>query len=135
MISGGDVPRSSAERALGLCSNRGRRSGSPPWGKARRPVQRAARYDGAFPIEIGPDDLSRIVEDVHDARGSLESFDIAVLAHPGIPLADYEDRGATRAMHALWHTQSPAKSCELSPRPPSTQNRSRGVSRTWPATP
>jgi alkanesulfonate monooxygenase SsuD/methylene tetrahydromethanopterin reductase-like flavin-dependent oxidoreductase (luciferase family) len=68
-------------------------------GEATRPVRRAARYDGLFPIEIDADGLARMVELVVDERGSLDGFDVAVLAHPGVDLPALEARGAT---WALW---------------------------------
>ena len=67
-------------------------------GDAVRPVRRAARYDGLFPIEVDADGLARMVEVVVAERGSLDGFDIAVLAHPGVDLPAMEARGATWAM-------------------------------------
>jgi alkanesulfonate monooxygenase SsuD/methylene tetrahydromethanopterin reductase-like flavin-dependent oxidoreductase (luciferase family) len=74
----------------------------PVWlaarGDAVRPVRRAARYDGLFPIEVDADGLARMVDVVVAERGSLDGFDIAVLAHPGVDLPALEARGATWAM-------------------------------------
>lgn len=67
-------------------------------GSAVRPVRRAARYDGIFPIEVDADGLARVVEQVATERGSLDGFDVAVLAHPGIDVTALADRGATWAM-------------------------------------
>jgi alkanesulfonate monooxygenase SsuD/methylene tetrahydromethanopterin reductase-like flavin-dependent oxidoreductase (luciferase family) len=67
-------------------------------GDAVRPVRRAARYDGLFPIDIDADGLARMVDVVVAERGSLDHFDIAVLAHPGVDLPALEARGATWAM-------------------------------------
>lgn len=67
-------------------------------GGATRPVRRAARYDGLFPIEIDADGLARMTEIVVAERGSLDGFDIAVLAHPGVDLPALAARGATWAM-------------------------------------
>lgn len=67
-------------------------------GDAARPVRRAARYDGLFPIEIDVVGLARMVDLVVAERGSLEGFDIAVLAHPGVDLPALEAGGATWAM-------------------------------------
>jgi len=49
-------------------------------GTARRPVRRAARFDGMFPIEVDLDGLRSMVEVIVDQRGSLEGFDVAVHA-------------------------------------------------------
>lgn len=49
-------------------------------GAARRPVRRAARFDGLFPIEVDLDGLRSMVEVVVEQRGSLDNFDIAVHA-------------------------------------------------------
>jgi alkanesulfonate monooxygenase SsuD/methylene tetrahydromethanopterin reductase-like flavin-dependent oxidoreductase (luciferase family) len=74
----------------------------PVWlaarGAAIRPVRRAARFDGLFPIEVDADGLARMVDVVVAERGSLEGYDIAVLAHPGVDLPALAARGATWAM-------------------------------------
>lgn len=67
-------------------------------GDARRPVRRAARYDGLFPIEVDADGLARMVDLVVAERGDLDGFDIAVRGEPGVDLADLARRGATWAM-------------------------------------
>lgn len=67
-------------------------------GDARRPVRRAARCDGLFPIEVDHDGLARMLDVVRAARGSLDGFDVAVLAHRGVDLDALQRRGATWAM-------------------------------------
>jgi alkanesulfonate monooxygenase SsuD/methylene tetrahydromethanopterin reductase-like flavin-dependent oxidoreductase (luciferase family) len=67
-------------------------------GSARRPVRRAAGYDGLFPIEVDADGLGRMLDVVAAERGSLDGFDVAVLAHPGVDLPAMEALGATWAM-------------------------------------
>jgi alkanesulfonate monooxygenase SsuD/methylene tetrahydromethanopterin reductase-like flavin-dependent oxidoreductase (luciferase family) len=67
-------------------------------GDAARPVRRAARFDGLFPIEVDADGLARMVDLVVAERGSLGGYDIAVLAHPGVDLPAMAARGATWAM-------------------------------------
>lgn len=49
-------------------------------GEANRPLRRAARYDGLFPIEFDERGLTRMLDVVREARGSLEGFD--VMARP-----------------------------------------------------
>ncbi len=68
-------------------------------GSATRPVRRAARFDGLVPIEVDPDGLSRMTEILTHERGSLDGFDIAVSAIPGVDLRALAARGAT---WALW---------------------------------
>lgn len=67
-------------------------------GTAARPVRRAARFDGLFPIEVDADGLARMVDLIVAERGSLDGYDIALLAHPGVDLAAMAARGATWAM-------------------------------------
>ena len=69
-------------------------------GAARRPVRRAARYDGLFPIEIDEAGLRSMLDVVREERGSLEGFDVAVL-QPGLDLGLLDDLGATWAMRAF----------------------------------
>lgn len=74
----------------------------PLWFAARpgseRPVRRAARYDGMFPLEPDPDELARMLEVVADERGDLDGFDVAVLDHGTTDLDAFERQGATWAM-------------------------------------
>jgi alkanesulfonate monooxygenase SsuD/methylene tetrahydromethanopterin reductase-like flavin-dependent oxidoreductase (luciferase family) len=68
-------------------------------GPAGRPVRRAARYDGLFLIDAGPAELARAVAIARSERaGSLDSFDVAVLAEPRLPVTDAAELGATWAM-------------------------------------
>jgi hypothetical protein len=62
-------------------------------------VRRAARYDGLFPIEIDFDGMGRMTDLVVAERGSLDGFDIAVIAW-GADLDAWATRGATWAMWA-----------------------------------
>ncbi len=64
----------------------------------RRPVRRAAHYDGLFPIRVGRDDLARMVDIVVAERGGLDGFDIAVLGIPGVDLDALEAVGASWTM-------------------------------------
>jgi len=70
-------------------------------GEARRPVRRAARFDGLFPIEVDPDGLARMLDVVAAERGSLDGFDVAIVAHPGADVPAMAERGATWAMWAF----------------------------------
>jgi alkanesulfonate monooxygenase SsuD/methylene tetrahydromethanopterin reductase-like flavin-dependent oxidoreductase (luciferase family) len=67
-------------------------------GRARRPVRRAARYEGLFAIEVDLETLAEISTLIVDERGSLDGFDLAVLAEPGLDLEACAALGATWAM-------------------------------------
>jgi alkanesulfonate monooxygenase SsuD/methylene tetrahydromethanopterin reductase-like flavin-dependent oxidoreductase (luciferase family) len=81
-------------------------------GDARRPVRRAARFDGIFPIEVDLDGLGRMAELVVAERGSLDGFDIAVIAW-GADLDAWAGRGATWAM---WAYDPPVTLAEVAAR-------------------
>lgn len=71
----------------------------PVWVAARygnpRPLRRAARYDGVFPIELEqPDQLAQVVADVRGHRGTAP-FDVVIGFPPGTDPAPYEAAGAT----------------------------------------
>ncbi|MEA2363343.1 MAG: hypothetical protein QOD71_2488 [Thermoleophilaceae bacterium] len=74
----------------------------PVWVAARwphrRPLARAARWDGLFPIDLpGPEALAELVEEVNALRrpGSPEGFDVVVTNPPGTDPAPWIEAGAT----------------------------------------
>ena len=67
---------------------------------ARKPVRRAARYDGVFPIEMDEERHARLLDIVIEERGSLDGFDIAVRTDPGVMPPAYTHDSATWAIHA-----------------------------------
>jgi len=78
----------------------------PIWGAARsgcspRPLRRAARLDGLFPVDTTPDQLAPMLDTVVEARGSLDGFDVAMLATPGTDLDALAARGVTWAMWSV----------------------------------
>jgi alkanesulfonate monooxygenase SsuD/methylene tetrahydromethanopterin reductase-like flavin-dependent oxidoreductase (luciferase family) len=64
---------------------------------SRRPVRRAARWDGLFPIDLpGPDALAELAGEVRALRGErAEPFDLVVTNPPGVDPAPWEAAGAT----------------------------------------
>ena len=62
-----------------------------------RPMRRAARHDGYFPVNLsGPDELADAVAAVHALRDpTAGAFDIAVEVTPGMDPAPYVEAGAT----------------------------------------
>jgi alkanesulfonate monooxygenase SsuD/methylene tetrahydromethanopterin reductase-like flavin-dependent oxidoreductase (luciferase family) len=72
---------------------------------ARRPLLRAARWDGVVPMKtdpdgvgfVTPDDVAEIVAEIGRHRGSLDGFDVVVNAGPPptATIADFADAGAT----------------------------------------
>ena len=73
----------------------------PVWVAARwpnrRPVRRAARWDGLFPTDLpGPDALAELASEVRGLRaGSDEPFDLVVEIPPGASADPWEAAGAT----------------------------------------
>jgi alkanesulfonate monooxygenase SsuD/methylene tetrahydromethanopterin reductase-like flavin-dependent oxidoreductase (luciferase family) len=65
---------------------------------SRRPLRRAARWDGLFPIDLpGPDALAELAAEVRELRGpdASEPFDLVVTNPPGTDPAPWIDAGAT----------------------------------------
>lgn len=64
---------------------------------ARKPVRRAARYDGLFPIELpGPDALAELAAEIAEQRGSdAGPFDLVAEGSPGDDPAPWVAAGAT----------------------------------------
>lgn len=73
----------------------------PTWVAARwpnrRPLRRAARYDGLFVIDVdGPDDVAAAVAFVRDERGGdMDGYDVVVNAYENKDVAAWTDAGAT----------------------------------------
>jgi hypothetical protein len=73
----------------------------PVWVAARwphrRPLRRAARWDGIFPIELpGPDALVELAGEIAQQRdASQSSFDVVVDLEPGVDIDPWQRAGAT----------------------------------------
>ena len=62
----------------------------------KRPVERAARWDGFFPIDLdGPEALAQIADELRTLRGDLDGFDLIIEYPPGTDPAPWEAAGAT----------------------------------------
>ena len=68
-----------------------------------KPMRRAARYDGFFPVNLeNVDEFAQAVATVRDMRGdNAATYDIAVELPPGSDVAPYAEAGATWWMTAL----------------------------------
>jgi alkanesulfonate monooxygenase SsuD/methylene tetrahydromethanopterin reductase-like flavin-dependent oxidoreductase (luciferase family) len=66
-------------------------------GPHRRPVRRAVRWDGLFPIDLpGPEELAELAEEIKEARaGSENPFDLVVEVPPGADTSLWKVAGAT----------------------------------------
>jgi alkanesulfonate monooxygenase SsuD/methylene tetrahydromethanopterin reductase-like flavin-dependent oxidoreductase (luciferase family) len=74
----------------------------------RRPLERAARWDGFFPIDLpGPDELGEFADGLRELRGNLDGFDLVVEGPPGADPAPWEGAGATWFLTSF--DQTPAR--------------------------
>jgi len=67
---------------------------------ARRPLRRAARWDGLFPIEVpSPDDLATLAAELLELRREAglgdRPFDLVAEVEPGAPTRAWAEAGAT----------------------------------------
>ena len=80
--------------------------GIPIWcaarGSALRPVRRAARFQGLFLIEANADQLGRAIEEVASVRGSLDGFDVAVVAPTPDDPHSQDDPGLLEVPGVTW---------------------------------
>ncbi|MBS1676014.1 MAG: LLM class flavin-dependent oxidoreductase [Actinobacteria bacterium] len=67
------------------------------WRTRRRPLERAARWDGFFPINVpDPAGLARIAAEIGELRAPGEGpFDLVVEIEPGAAVSPWEAAGAT----------------------------------------
>jgi alkanesulfonate monooxygenase SsuD/methylene tetrahydromethanopterin reductase-like flavin-dependent oxidoreductase (luciferase family) len=103
------------------------RPGVPVWvaglPRSSRPLRRAARYDGFFPVNLDhPDQIAEITATITDLRPDPTTpFDVAVTLPAGADPAPYAQAGAT-----WWLTEF---------NPGASVDQVRGVIRDGPATP
>jgi alkanesulfonate monooxygenase SsuD/methylene tetrahydromethanopterin reductase-like flavin-dependent oxidoreductase (luciferase family) len=71
------------------------------------PIERAARYDGIFPLGMDVAGVARIADTVEKIRGSRTGFDIAVAANRHTDLQALRAAGATWAVHEFWPGDRP----------------------------
>jgi hypothetical protein len=65
----------------------------------RRPLQRALRWDGYFPINLpGPDALAELTAEIGQGRPSGDPFDVIVEVAPHEDTGPWERAGATWAV-------------------------------------
>ncbi len=73
----------------------------PVWlaarGSARKPVRRAARFDGLVPIEVDERGLAEMLAVVVEERGTLDGFDVAVRPDGRSEYDAFAELGATWA--------------------------------------
>jgi alkanesulfonate monooxygenase SsuD/methylene tetrahydromethanopterin reductase-like flavin-dependent oxidoreductase (luciferase family) len=69
---------------------------------ARAPLRRAARYDGLFPIEVGPEQIAEMLAFVRLERGGLDGFDVATVGAPGTDPSPFAAVGVTWWMTSFW---------------------------------
>jgi alkanesulfonate monooxygenase SsuD/methylene tetrahydromethanopterin reductase-like flavin-dependent oxidoreductase (luciferase family) len=71
------------------------------WPK-RRPLRRAARWDGLFPIDLpGPEALATLAGELDALRSGDGPFDLVVEISPGADIAPWEAAGATWVLTAF----------------------------------
>ena len=67
-------------------------------GGAAKPVRRAARYDGMYPIEVDDAALAEMLAIVRDERGSLDGFDVIARPEDAAQYGRFEELGVTWAI-------------------------------------
>jgi alkanesulfonate monooxygenase SsuD/methylene tetrahydromethanopterin reductase-like flavin-dependent oxidoreductase (luciferase family) len=100
----------------------------PVWAAARgtsgsRPLRRAARLDGLFPVDTTPEQLARMLELVSEHRGSLDGFDVALRVFPGDDVSMLDAAGVTWAMWSFHEGEPAAKVREVVRAGPGVRNR------------
>jgi alkanesulfonate monooxygenase SsuD/methylene tetrahydromethanopterin reductase-like flavin-dependent oxidoreductase (luciferase family) len=87
----------------------------PVWVAARwpnrRPLRRAARWDGFFPIDFEePEQLDQVVAELNEMRGDADGpYDVVVENPPGVDPAPWEAAGATWCLTSFGPTPREAE--------------------------
>jgi alkanesulfonate monooxygenase SsuD/methylene tetrahydromethanopterin reductase-like flavin-dependent oxidoreductase (luciferase family) len=76
------------------------------WGSRRRPLERAARWDGFFPIQLpDPAALATVAAEIAELRDDATGeFDLVAEISPGDPTEPWEAAGATWVLTAFGPT-------------------------------
>ena len=64
-------------------------------GAAKKPVRRAARFDGVFPIEVDEPGLAAMLDVVRAERGDLRGFDVMVAPNADLKYDNLAEHGVT----------------------------------------
>ena len=67
-------------------------------GGAAKPVRRAARFDGLYPIEVDDAALLEMLDLVRAERGTIDGFDVIVRPADAAQYRRYEEFGVTWAI-------------------------------------
>jgi alkanesulfonate monooxygenase SsuD/methylene tetrahydromethanopterin reductase-like flavin-dependent oxidoreductase (luciferase family) len=67
-------------------------------GEAQKPVRRAARFEGLFPIEVDESGLVAMLDVVRAERGDLHGFDVMVAPKAELPYDTLAEHGVTWAV-------------------------------------
>ena len=70
-------------------------------GTAMKPVRRAARFEGMFPIELDADTFRRALDEVAALRGDLDGFDVCVRTGHDGEIPHFAHEGATWILRAF----------------------------------
>ncbi len=82
-------------------------------GGARKPVRRAARYDGLFPINVDASGLAEMLDVVRSVRGNLDGFDVALHPEDRTQYDAFAELGMTWALVAPGPQAGPGQFLEL----------------------
>jgi alkanesulfonate monooxygenase SsuD/methylene tetrahydromethanopterin reductase-like flavin-dependent oxidoreductase (luciferase family) len=85
----------------------------PLWGAARgggatRPVRRAARLDGLFPVHATLEQLAPMLDVVRAERGDLDGYDVAMEATAAADMEAYAEAGVTGVLRGVDDTRPAA---------------------------
>lgn len=97
----------------------------PLWSAARggggkRPLRRAAQLDGLFPVGASDEQLAQMVETIESLRGSLDGFDVAVIAPRDVDVDRFQKRGVTWALRSIDTGLTARAALQIASQPPPT---------------
>jgi alkanesulfonate monooxygenase SsuD/methylene tetrahydromethanopterin reductase-like flavin-dependent oxidoreductase (luciferase family) len=87
-------------------------------GSSTRPIRRAARYDGLFPVGATRAEVSEMVGAIEQQRGSMEGFEVAMIEEPTADVAQLERAGVTWLLRSVTEGETALRSRELIARGP-----------------
>jgi alkanesulfonate monooxygenase SsuD/methylene tetrahydromethanopterin reductase-like flavin-dependent oxidoreductase (luciferase family) len=82
-------------------------------GSSTRPIRRASRFDGLFPVGASAEQLEAMLRSIKEERGSLDGFDVAMIEEPESDVEVLANLGVTWLLRSIGEGKTAERAREL----------------------